>query len=593
MSDVTIQVDDVTVEVFVNHDLLGGGTVDGPIIMGQNPITADTNQTAARPSRWLHLFADGANRAVGWLRNGFVAATGLLVPFAGTAQRPRRFVAGWRDDRRAVIAIERSGRTTLRHSPTGLGVLGDDFAGTTWRGSDRVLNLRPGVRFARATMQDADKTVYDVRQQRGGYRLPTAVADGAGIDLVIGLGQSNRGHGSGNAGPPPFNQTPYPRHVLAFANISNFSFVDFYGNILAESTAAGLATNLVPLFQFIDLAPARHPQNYALSPTTMTATAMEALARQNGNPGPPKITFANWRGSTAANDFEPGDIYFLYENVIESCRRAKQVAAAYGFTVPKAHLFFTQGEAGPTSGYATVLGSLIDSYKAGIQAAIGSASAPHFYFNQINQSQTVSESATGVELDQRQVAINRLGAGVTCVGPMYQFRLFDQGAVNIHIDNLGRMMMGELEALVARLVEAGTTFSPVGLSVAAVRTGAQIDVNFSNLPGLATLIADGDWVPTVPNLGFVAALASDGSALTINSAVILDADTVRITLSANPGAAVRLDYARDNSNAQTLWARGRGLLYVNSGVASPIAAANGGPATIRHYCLRFRITTAS
>jgi hypothetical protein len=413
------------------------------------------------------------------------------------------------------------------------------------------------------------------------------------VHFVFGLGQSNRGGGSGNAGPPPFAQTPYPRHVLAFAKEDGSSYVDYYGNTAAENTTAGLPNSLAPLFLSIDVAPASHDQAYGLSPTIMTSTAIEALARVNGGIGLPKITFAQWRGSTGADDFQPGDVYNLYENAIEGASRARHVADAYGLPVSRADIFFTQGENGPFTGYAALLEGLITSYTTGIQSALGLGTAPHFYFQQTNQSSSASEFASGVELDQRQVAIDNLGDGVTCVGPMYHLPLFNQGSTNIHADNLGRMMMGEMDALAARTVAAGSEFQPLGLNVAAVRTGAQVDINFSSMPGLAILHADTDWVPTVANLGFVAALASDGTALTINSAAVLDADTVRLTLSANPGAPVRIDYARDNNNAQTTWARGRGLIYVDSGVASPIAAAHGAPATIRHYCLRFRVTSAT
>jgi hypothetical protein len=570
-----------------------GDSMTGELDMESNAVVANTDQTAARPSRWLHLFKDAAGSAVGWLRDGSIVGRGLLVPFVGTPERPRRFVAGLRDTWRLPIAVERSGKTALRLTPSALGLLADDLAATGWRGPDRGNFILPGLRFNRALMQDADKTIYGARQSMGGYRLGTAVAEAAGVHYVFGLGQSNRGGGSGNAGPPPFAQTPYPRHVLAFAKEDGSSYVDYYGNTAAENAVAGLPNALAPLFLSIDLAPASHDQAYGLSPTIMTSTAIEALARVNGGIGLPKITFAQWRGSIGADDFQPGDVYNLYENAIEGASRARHVADAYGLPVSRADIFFTQGENGPFTGYAALLEGLITSYTTGIQSALGLGTAPHFYFQQTNQSSSASEFASGVELDQRQVAIDNLGDGVTCVGPMYHLPLFNQGSTNIHADNLGRMMMGEMDALAARTVAAGSEFQPLGLNVAAVRTGAQVDINFSSMPGLAILHADTDWVPTVANLGFVAALASDGTALTINSAAVLDADTVRLTLSANPGAPVRIDYARDNNNAQTTWARGRGLIYVDSGVASPIAAAHGAPATIRHYCLRFRVTSAT
>jgi hypothetical protein len=570
-----------------------GDTMTGSLTMGQNDIIADTAQSAARASRWLYMFPDAGGKAVGWLRDGGVVGRWLLAPFAGTAARPARFVTAIRDSMRAPLAIERSGKTTVRLSSQGLQSLSDDLASTAWRGGDRAVLLRPGRQFNRAVMQDGDKTIYEARQLLGGYRLDAAIAEGEGIHFVFGLGQSNRGGGSGNAGPPPFAETPYPRHVLAFSNESGGTYVDYYGNTHSENSGAGIPNDLAPLFLALDVGPASHDQAYGLSPTIMTSTAIEALARASGGIGLPKITFAQWRGSTGLDQFQPGDPYNLYENALEGARRARHVADTYALPIAKADIFFTQGENGPFTGYAALLSGIITDYKAGIQSALGLSAPPHFFFEQINQSSLSSETATGVEIDQRQVAISNFGAGVTCVGPMYHMPLFNQGSANIHLDNTGRMMMGELDALAAGIVHAGGNFAPLGLNVVAVRTGAQVDINFSNMPGLAALHADSDWVPTVPNLGFNAFMASDGAPLTINSATVLDADTVRLTLSANPGAPVTINYARDNSNPQTTWARGRGLIYVDSGTPSPIAASHGAPATIRHYSLRFQITSAS
>lgn len=109
------------------------------------------------------------------------------------------------------------------------------------------------------------------------------------------------------------------------------------------------------------------------------------------------------------------------------------------------------------------------------------------------------------------------------------------------------------------------------------------------MPG-AQLMIDTDRVPDPLTLGYRAYLASSGAALTINTAEIVGTNVVRLTLSADPGAPVRVEYARDTGDTLDTWARGRGLIYVDSRVRSPFAEF-GTPKTIRHYALRMREIT--
>jgi hypothetical protein len=541
----------------------------------------------ARASRHAAPVYDGIGRVIASvLRSGWLWARGLEVPVvkspSGRATRQLTGIVSEdpRGSRKLLLGFQSDGRMIGRMSRVSLDTLSDDLTATSWRGTDQVAFVRQGATALRGIMTDGDGVAYDALQARGGYRLNSAVADGTGVDLILRVGQSNAGGGSGTAGPAALRKVRYPRHVIGLSNIYGGAGVDWYGATTGEGGPA-------PIYQNIDFASAVHTAGYGLSPTICTATGVVALARAKGQRVNPQACVTSWRGGTDAAQFEPGDPYFLYENLIEGAKRARQAAGWYGLPIATPRIVWTQGENGPFTGYAALFGTLIDSYRTGIQSALGLASPPPFYFNQINQA--ADDVATGVELDQRQVAIDRAGTGVTCVGPMYQFPLLEQVGINIHTSDLGRTMQGELEALVFSL----PGFKAVGQSVTATRSGAVVTLTYADLPADGQLRVDADWIATVAALGFKVTRQSNGSSVAINSAVVSGTNQIVITLATDPGGIVRVDYARDTDNPQALWAGGRGLVYVDSGVASPIAGANGAPSTIRHYALRMRVNTTS
>lgn len=543
------------------------------------------NADGRRPGRYKFGITDETGAIGMYLdRDARLGAAGFDFIPSAAPRRPSRYVAGFADyDGNTALGVGHDGLTTLRFHPDAITmladdqVIADDVAAAAWRGDLQIANVRAGSAFTRATVFDADGTIYDVAQLRTGT-LTTAVAVGV-LDITLSVGQSNQGGGSGDVGhSTPFQATGYPHHILSLATPGGGVATDWYG----DQTYA--------FDTFTDFAPSVHRTNYSLAPAILHNQARVALDRRARRKTPPLGSFASWRGSYPADNFLPGAGFQLYENAIAGAVQMKANALRYG--LPGAvcrRLRWTQGEAGPYP-YASVFGDVIDAYVSGVRAALGQDFDPHFYFVQTNQDAS-SATSSGVEIDQRAVAIARLGDGVTCCGPMYQGQLFDQGSADIHLEDVGRMMVAEVEGLAAQTVEAGGTFRALGLDVSTARTGAQIDVTYSNMPGTQLLI-DSDHVPNPGTLGFRAYLESDGTPLTINSAVIVGLNKVRLTLSADPGAAVRVEYAINTGSPLNQWARGRGNIYVDTGVAS-IFSAYGTPATIRHYALRMRIVTPS
>ncbi|MGW8202635.1 hypothetical protein ACWGM0_08805 [Sphingomonas bisphenolicum] len=537
------------------------------------------NTHSRRPSRYAFALegeAGGIGMYVDWAARIGAAGINLFAPPV-KHRRPSRYVSAIEDqDGNAILGIDRDRRIAAAFNSVGLARLADDFGTVdSWRGTENRAFVRMGKQFVRAMLTDPDGTIFDAVQLRYG-NLATAVAVGP-VEIVIGIGQSNRGGGSGNEElATPFQKVDNPHHILALSRPTGVGNTDFYGD----------QTYAWP--EFSELTPSVHRPNYALAPTILHAQARVAVDRRARRRTPAMGVIASWRGSYPAANFLPGAGYYLYENAIAGIAKLKENLGRYGFAgaVCK-RILWTQGEAGPYP-YATVFGQVIDAYVSGVRSTLGQSFDPHFYFNQINQTAGDS-TASGVELDQRSVAVARLGS-VTCTGPMYQAEMFPQGATNIHAGNIGRMMIADAEAEAAAVVEAGGTFRALGLVVTIARTGAQIDITYPNMPG-PQLLVDGDIVPDPGSKGFNCFLAADGTPLTINGVGIVGTNVLRLILSADPGGPVRVDYARDTGAATALWARGRGNLYVAGGPSS--FTAYGTPAKVRHYALRMSEITPS
>jgi hypothetical protein len=116
----------------------------------------------------------------------------------------------------------------------------------------------------------------------------------------------------------------------------------------------------------------------------------------------------------------------------------------------------------------------------------------------------------------------------------YDVGLFDA----VHLDDAGYVTVAERSAnkmLVDK--EYGVTGSAVGMSItSAVRSGTSVTVTLSHDAGT-------DFTPTSGIEGFV--FHDDGSAITVNSAVRTDANTITLTLASEPSGVEELYYGFD------------------------------------------------
>lgn len=545
-----------------------------------------------RPSRYHGAFCDEDGRVGWWLDAGGVAhSVGVEIAEtpAPATRRPSRYRTGMHSvDGITLLGITERGEVDLRLGERGRCLLADDFGAALddgWRGNAERAFVREGTNVRIALMRDRDGGIFDAVQRKIG-RWNTSVALVA-PEVQVFVGQSNAGSGSGGESTdvPIIVENPYPQHLLAPARVSDgATFPEMYGNV-------EIGGNPVNQAAYTDLAPATYPKQYGLAPGLLSIQSRIAYDRARRRKSPAIGAVVSWRGDTGAGDFLPGAGFSLYENTINRTAKYRQLFPLYRLPSPVCRrVFWRQGENGPYP-YGDVFEEIIEAYITGVQEALEQDSPPHFYFAQINQSS--ADNASGVELDQRQIAIDLYGQGVTCVGPMYQAEFWPQHVSgNVHIGSIGRLVIAEIEAVVADQVEAGTLFQPLGMEVAVSRTGAQVDVTFSGMPGKQQLLVDDDWVADPGTLGFRAYLGADNTPLAISSATVVGINVVRLVLISDPGGPVRVDYARNAGAENPLWSRGRGLIYTDSGIPT-LFPEHGLPTTIRHYALRFSSTTNS
>lgn len=476
---------------------------------------------------------------------------------------------------RAAWGVDAQGRFTARLSEQALAEAAEDgFHGGLPRGFLPVANVRRGKRLTYASTM-AEGRVFDVAQRNEGLFNTALVAGGsmdgarAPLEILAVYGQSNAGIG-------PQQQlvaTPlYPNHV-----VGPDAFDVTYGTSQAPSAAQ---TDFTPVR---DLNAA-----YGNAPAHLMGWACAGRDLIDGRTSPGYATVTSWEGGEPIASFTEASAHFNWINLMLALAAAKTIAGGYARPV-RTSIIFIQGENGAGLTEST-LGTLIDALKAEVPAYTAEALPPHVYLFQINNADTAT-AATGVERTQLAVSVSRLGSGVTLIGPMYQCPLFEEVGDDIHGTELGRMVLADAFALVKAKVDAGETFSPLR-PLSSSRAAAIVDVNFAVPAG--ALAFDTTWVAAAPNKGFRAYLVSSGVELTISSAVILDTDTVRIALSADPGGPVRIDYALAADTTDDGWASGRGQLISPTGVAS-IWHAKGFavPATINHYCVRFTLETST
>lgn len=542
-------------------------------------------------------YVDAIVSTAGRVFMAFTDAGGAMIP---RIEQPA-VAAAARDERRFLWTLDdgASGRAALARELDGMFVRlsgrgARDVGGrltpdpTSFRGSHNPFNLRYGPKgTVLATRQDPDRTIYDVVQIEGGLYDTAAAFSAAPLPHAVYFGQSQAG--GGGSATAIITDAPYPRHCLGF----DFGRGKIYGG---TNYTASAASDLVPLQD------GPTEQGYI---STLYARFLERQNREAGPAGPGIIVNGVSQGGAALNAFVRGSQ--AYTDLITACTLAPVIGARYLRRTYTDRILFVQGEAGPygRSAYATALAGLIDQLRPDVQAlnaAAGFSVAPQIFLTQQNQFDTNNTPTnTGVKLGQLDVALARLGQGVTLLGPMYQSQVQGDG---IHMDNPGKALVAELHAHVTRRVMTDgvggwNPLWPASL-VSLPRTNAVITLDVVLPPGTTTIAKDADWVlaPADGNWGF--AYTDDSGAPPAIQSVAIGAGAAAgqarlvITLAATPtGANRKLRYALGSPAPTNGWLGERGLVYADSGVPSRARETFPSlPATIRHYLVGFEATVA-
>lgn len=559
-----IRIGDLPEAAIVNADIaflsLRTSGMVGPVDAGDPSVT---------PPYIFFADGDGGVVAFGVGLDGDTYVRRIRLPYA----RDREFVAAV-DDAAGQVAfgVDYTGRSWLRIRRDADLYLGPETIRGDYAG---VMNVRPAGRFLTvATVQAGDGYICDVAQRRDVLSTLAAMAIEPGpIEMVLYIGQSNAGYGSGAVGGPVYTENLYPHHLFYVRDSgqSGGSGEDIYFGIRPDFLSATEFTG------------------YGQSPAFVFGQALVRYDRDAGRRSPPRVTHTSWEGSQPLNNFFPGTSgHYLHENALGAVTRAKAHAPAYGKTVRVPAVIFDQGEAGVSSGtWNGLAGDYVDDVLPLYAGDDGVT--PRFLFVQSSLGSDTS-SASGIELAQLAFARSRSSPAVSLIGPTYQAPLHD----TIHRTDLGRMMVAENAAIAyERAVIQGAAWNPLWpVSGGVTRAGSIVTIPMTLPPGATALSLDSDWVTGLTTYGF--AYIRNGSPLTISSVAIVGT-SVRLTLSADPGSlgTERVDYAIQNDTGDTGWATGRGGLYAESSHVSVYNRLGFNvPEIVRHYCVRFRETVS-
>jgi hypothetical protein len=483
------------------------------------------------------------------------------------------------DSGASFLEFDPMGRLDAAPSPAFLGRVyeAQQALRTLWRGGDFVTNIAANALGLVGDVTDGDGFSAPALQlHRGGYGLPTSVAlpiDNV-FEIVVGVGQSNMGDGA-VANSASLGVTAYRHHVLAPSGAA--------GDVISTYGADAPFT----VDNRADFGPARHSVGFDISWTLASLDAFIGMRRRAGLGHGTFGHVAMWRGSTVTNDFLAGKAFALFENTQRLVENMTASARRYGMVPEVRTIYWAQGEAGAGSGLNMYveLWQVIQDYRAMVRAVTGQTYDPEFLILQTSQNSLGVGNPADSDAQRFQAQTR---AGVRMVGPSYHLPFFNQGATNIHYNDTGKLMAADLAAL----FRDNPSIEALGVSAVYARSGATVTITFSNMPGVGGLLVDADWVPNVANLGFRVLAANYVTVLAISSVAVTAANVITITLAADPGAQVVVQYGSFTSNPQSTWSGGRGLIYQSSGVPAQMSKAIAGtPAVIRHYLIRlFEIT---
>lgn len=487
---------------------------------------------------------------------------------------------GRADAKPYVEAVQADTGAPLALDPkTGAARISLDDLASTWiapkklRGNYTAFNLRPdGSKGLVATAQDRDLYVADVYQTRAATSFAAMAIESGGIEILIYIGQSNAVSVYGAPGGPLWSDHAFPHHALMPS-----TGCELIGNVDLAATANAT------LFDFAALA---EPLGYGEAPIGMVTEAITRFERDAGLRNPARIAFASAEGSQPIENFFPGTSgHYIYENAIFMLGKIEQFAARYPGALRLGAIFFAEGET-YSANWGTTFQSWIDTVVPNFRTAIGQSGSPPIIFAQIN---TASNSTTpsGVELQQLSVARSRTSPAVSLSGPMYQYQV--SAVDNIHTNDIGRMLRGEIEAIVYdRVVRQGLAWNPLWPVAGGVtRSSNVITIPLTLPPGCASVAIDSDWVQSVTNKGFVFQ-QTGGNSPTISSVAISGTNIV-VTLDVAPtGTAKKIRYAMANDANTSTWATGRGQIYSpDPRMSWAYRLGYAVPQHPRHYLVRF------
>lgn len=462
-----------------------------------------------------------------------------------------------------------------------LGILSGSSA--TFRGITGVVDVTSSTQFVRGRVAQGG-WYGTIMQPVIASTLSTAVVDDPRpLRALHGYGQSNAGRGG--VAPVILAGVQYPYHTAMFS-------VGASWETGSGAVNAATLTDLIPAYD-----QAAQPQMIISA-----GFAYEALARSTGEVSPGYFLRTDWWGGHSLEWFQSGQT--TYNNLMASVTQGfgPVVRDKYGRGYD-VEVLFNQGENGVSDAavgtdqritYAAGLTTCAASVRTGIKAI--TTKVPPFQFVQVNwKDQNVSSRNLNVDLAQLDVAVANFGSTIVCSGPTYADP-FDadptQGNNPIHYSQLGKMMQGERAALVSRAIHQYGTFVPLCIE-RVTRAGAVLTVRVRRPTGVAPTIPlsfDTDWIfgANAPaNKGIKASLDSSGAALTVSS-VTLAPDPLEflVTLSADPGAPVRLENARTYEPVSGTMAACRSQIYMSSGVPSTFYAMGFAiPPVTRYYLM--------
>lgn len=519
------------------------------------------------------------DKIVGFMSNGGVRATHLNIP--GTTMTSERdasmsipVIQSTVDKRIGIGFNPETGKTFLIPDDETMnfikGELGDISSGyfpaDVLRGLHEVSNVRKIDGYFIATVQENfNMKVFDAKQKLNGTVATLVPERQAKIEIRGVTGQSN----AVLAGTTP---------VVESRSLYPYSALSFDGKFFAQGGSGEISGNT--LVDFVPVYDAESTTNNQL-PATMAAFASEHLKRSMGGSVPGQIVFTAAQGSVAMSALLPGTVN--WKNYFTFLSRAKEIAKTYGRDIVQRYVTIIHGETGNnwTADFTAWANAIIPA----IKNITKQSEDCKIVLWQITGGGNGYENGVGAlqlaQLDSR--------SDIIMPGPMYGY---PTTADRTHLNAYGRMMMGEAQGYMERMIENGFLWRPLRMK-SAIRNSNTITVNVDLPPGVTGVKRDYDWMPDIFQDGFV--YANDGNGAIAITNIRYVENKIILTLASTPtGKNERLNYGLNNS-AGTNWPWYGGMVMAESNVRSPFnELGHPIPKYIRHYMVREKmgVTTA-